>query len=149
MPIPPFPSQPKSPLSPPSEDFLKTSPNNLPTRPNIPKTQSFTQSKPKLAPAREDSQNSPYQAISNQNEQSISSGFKTLGKSSLNNFSQEYVVPRDLQFINDKPFLKLSRREINLNELFLRLGTQKNSFLKLSSDLVYQYHKYSVSNFSE
>ena len=63
------------------------------------------------------------------------------------NRNNQIVALSNLQFINDKPFLKLTRREINLNDLFLRMGIPQNSFLSLCSELVYQLHKYTVFNF--
>lgn len=154
-PIQPFTQILQPTISPPSEDFLEAKSQKQVSQTNKQKSRFINQANPKTKKNNFSNKqenlglNAGESNFSNQPQHSVSSGFNTLGKSSLNNFSQEYVVPRDLQFINDKPFLKLSRAEINLNELFLRLGTQKNSFLKLSSDLVYQYHKYSVSNFSK
>jgi hypothetical protein len=54
---------------------------------------------------------------------------------------------QNLQFINDKPYLQLNKSELNLNELFLRMGVTRNGLLQLASELVYQFHKYSLYSF--
>lgn len=54
---------------------------------------------------------------------------------------------KNLQFINDKPYLQLNKSELNLNDLFLRMGVTQNGLLHLCSELVYQFHKYSLFSF--
>ena len=59
----------------------------------------------------------------------------------------EKYTNHPIQFINDKPFLKLTRKEMNLNEFFLQLGIPQNSLMNLSAELLYQLHKYSKENY--
>lgn len=67
----------------------------------------------------------------------------------MNDNMDENMDNYPIQFINDQPFLKLTRKEINLNEFFLQLGIKQNSLVSLGTDLLYQLHKYSKENFQE
>jgi hypothetical protein len=84
---------------------------------------------------------------SDQSESSISKiSENPIEKKNLDPISHKTPI-RNLQFINDKPYLQLKRSELNLNDLFLRIGVSQNGSLKLCAELVYQLHKYSLFSF--
>lgn len=78
---------------------------------------------------------------------SVSKFSENLIESKSREHTEKRKSLRNLQFINDKPYLQLNKSELNLNELFLRMGVTQNGLLQLSAELVYQFHKYSLFSF--